>query len=915
MSFRYLFIGGCPRSGTTAITQLLNSGPEFVIGIERFKYIRKDVTPGHFLPDKFLNLCPEETNILSPARHSDFQERLQTSSAQYIGDKVPSYFDQIPYILNTFPGSKVLMMIRNPVRVASSFNTRAQRQGAGSWPESNDYRLAVKIWNQSMKNYLAIKNSPLRDKLFLVHYESFFSMKENNIEALFEFLQLPLTENFRAEYALCSEKWRRIKRKPLNLSSEEKQYVRDNVNYSLLDKLAPFFHPSFDINKDTYRKYLRSTAITSEHVLLNDSDKELYLIIENRIHQRDVDHLIKHVLTEFHNVTFIDFSDKYFSDNLTKYCNSNSISFKSIEARNQSGESLLAESITINKTKYSVVITSGICLSSDWLLRMSGAFETHPNLGAAIPLCNSSTEFYSELPPGSSQRSLDGVFRRFVEPQYPLANTSGTVCMMLRNDLVSDIRLPQSSQKTLSVIFKEPSTEVVTVDNLYVVDNSFPLHPSLVTSPKADERIRFLNAREPKFSKNRSYWRKINKKIMESKFSWSPLSNLRENYRSIRTKFRERDIAGFFRESVRSVVSIPGQKKAVPAKYASALLPVPHKPSVTYILHNLTVAGGVYSVIQLVNSLNQLGITARIAALYDYPEVYNWYFSTRPMIFSNVEQMIKNLPYSDVIVATHWTTAQWVKKLHDKNKTSRTAYFVQDFEPDFYQENSKEREAALKSYHLIETKLVKSGWLEELLADRGFESIKVPFGIDTSIFHPSNKQRDDKVTLLAMARPRTPRRGFGTICAAFEIVQKTLPHTNIVLFGDDLSKETLNFKFTDAGIITDMFQLADLYRDATIFVEGSDFQAFGRTTMEAMACGTPCVVTNSGGVNEYARHEENCLMVPPKDPETLAGAIIRLIKDKDLQRTLVANALQTANNYSPSREAEKTLEVFNKILD
>ena len=79
---------------------------------------------------------------------------------------------------------------------------------------------------------------------------------------------------------------------------------------------------------------------------------------------------------------------------------------------------------------------------------------------------------------------------------------------------------------------------------------------------------------------------------------------------------------------------------------------------VTYVLQDLLIAGGVLSVIQLVNELNLRGVDARIAASFEDPKVYRWLpFVRRPMIYASAEDLRKNLPECDLLIATFWTTA------------------------------------------------------------------------------------------------------------------------------------------------------------------------------------------------------------------------------------------------------------------
>ncbi len=165
-----------------------------------------------------------------------------------------------------------------------------------------------------------------------------------------------------------------------------------------------------------------------------------------------------------------------------------------------------------------------------------------------------------------------------------------------------------------------------------------------------------------------------------------------------------------------------------------------------------------------------------------------------------------------------------------------------------------------------------------------------------------------------MARPRTPRRGFHHVKEALVQVKEAMPEVEIVLFGDDLSKQEISFDYRYEGIITDQDRLAELYSSADVFLDGSDFQGFGRTALEAMGCGAACVLTDVGGVSEYARNEKNCLLVRPKRPDQFANAIIRMLKDSRLRNQLVQEGFETVKAYCCKREAKQTQAFFQRLI-
>lgn len=71
--------------------------------------------------------------------------------------------------------------------------------------------------------------------------------------------------------------------------------------------------------------------------------------------------------------------------------------------------------------------------------------------------------------------------------------------------------------------------------------------------------------------------------------------------------------------------------------------------------------------------------------------------------------------------------------------------------------------------------------------------------------------------------------------------------------------------------------------------------------LEAMASGCAVVTTDCGGVSDFARHNENCLIVPPGDSAALAAAIDRLLDDGALREKLSAEAVRTAASWPRER--------------
>jgi alpha-1,3-rhamnosyl/mannosyltransferase len=104
-----------------------------------------------------------------------------------------------------------------------------------------------------------------------------------------------------------------------------------------------------------------------------------------------------------------------------------------------------------------------------------------------------------------------------------------------------------------------------------------------------------------------------------------------------------------------------------------------------------------------------------------------------------------------------------------------------------------------------------------------------------------------------------------------------------------------------------------LYNAAAVLAHPSRFEGFGLTVLEAMACGTPVVCSTAASLPEVAG--DAALLVPTDDPEALAAAMDRLLRDTDLCHTLRAAGLARAALFSWDECARKTLAVYEGVVD
>ena len=101
-----------------------------------------------------------------------------------------------------------------------------------------------------------------------------------------------------------------------------------------------------------------------------------------------------------------------------------------------------------------------------------------------------------------------------------------------------------------------------------------------------------------------------------------------------------------------------------------------------------------------------------------------------------------------------------------------------------------------------------------------------------------------------------------------------------------------------------------LYNAARCLVHPAFYEGFGLTPLEAMACGTPVVVSNVSSLPEVVG--DAALLVNPEHDEEITVALWRVLTDEALRKTLRAKGLQRAAAFSWQRAAEQTMDVYRK---
>lgn len=141
-----------------------------------------------------------------------------------------------------------------------------------------------------------------------------------------------------------------------------------------------------------------------------------------------------------------------------------------------------------------------------------------------------------------------------------------------------------------------------------------------------------------------------------------------------------------------------------------------------------------------------------------------------------------------------------------------------------------------------------------------------------------------------------PRKGLIEFIAASEKLSQRLPNLHLwIVSKDECQIDTIvpHTFFHRPSNKT----LIELYQSSDLFVSTSWREGFGLPPLEAMACGCPVVTTNSGGITQFARDGENCLIVPVKDQAKLVVAMQQLLSSPEQVERLTKSGLKTARFF------------------
>ena len=169
-----------------------------------------------------------------------------------------------------------------------------------------------------------------------------------------------------------------------------------------------------------------------------------------------------------------------------------------------------------------------------------------------------------------------------------------------------------------------------------------------------------------------------------------------------------------------------------------------------------------------------------------------------------------------------------------------------------------------------------------------------------------------------------PEKGLSVLIDSVPLVLREWPEVKFVLAGGGGYANDLRAKANALGVADNIIftgRISDEVRDglfkvADCAVFPSLYEPFGIVALEAMAAGTPVVVSETGGLSEVVKLHETGITVHPNDPGSLAWGILHTLRHPEWSRQRAENANRVVRSeFNWARIADMTLQVYNRTLN
>jgi D-inositol-3-phosphate glycosyltransferase len=220
--------------------------------------------------------------------------------------------------------------------------------------------------------------------------------------------------------------------------------------------------------------------------------------------------------------------------------------------------------------------------------------------------------------------------------------------------------------------------------------------------------------------------------------------------------------------------------------------------------------------------------------------------------------------------------------------------------------------------------------------------VVIPPGVDTGHFYPIPADEAKAVVgippedhMILFVGRIEPLKGVDTLIRALAYLHKTgqlecCPHYLVIIGGDpEASDQAMNAEMSRLKVLCKELGIGDLvvflgkrdqtslpyyYSAAEVVVVPSHYESFGMVALEAMACGTPVVASQVGGLAFLVKDGETGFVVPNDDPTALGDCLAKLIRTPGLQQKMGRQATAYSQDFSWEKITGRIQELYQQVM-
>ncbi len=201
--------------------------------------------------------------------------------------------------------------------------------------------------------------------------------------------------------------------------------------------------------------------------------------------------------------------------------------------------------------------------------------------------------------------------------------------------------------------------------------------------------------------------------------------------------------------------------------------------------------------------------------------------------------------------------------------------------------------------------VVPSIFLKEVFEQYHKSAVVIPNVLDKALFFQDKTSQVNEQPHFIVTRNLEAIYDVATTVRAFALIVKVFPCAKLSIAGTGPEKQALislinDLKLTGSVNFTGRLapkEMAKLYQQADVMLNASTVDNTPNSIIEALACGTPVVSTDAGGIPKLVTHQHDALLVNIADHQKMAESAIDILKKSTLRQSLITNGLSTIEKF------------------